>query len=378
MADRLQADVVIVGGGIAGASVAANLASDASIVLVEREVTLAHHSTGRSAAAFLESYGGPAIRALTQASRAELEAAPDDGETPPLLSPRALLWLARVDQRALLDALARRVPSLSVLDEASARAVCPVLRPGYVAAAGYEPDAADIDVLALHGRFVRTARRAGAVVRTSAGVVAITADGTGDSHGWRMDLSDGATVSAGVLVNAAGAWADRIASMAGAPAVGLRPLRRTIAIGRPRWTALDPHGPLLSDIGEGFYCKPEGPNVLLSPADETPTEPCDVRPDELDVAIAIERVNKATLYDIASVVTTWSGLRTFAPDRNLVVGFDASVPGLFWLAGQGGYGIQTSPALGRVAAALIVGRDVPDDVVAAGLDVASLRPGRFG
>ena len=270
------------------------------------------------------------------------------------------------------------MPSLAIIDEAAARAVCPALRPGYATAAGYEPDAADIDVLALHGRFVRTARRSGAVVRTSAGVVAITADGTGESHAWRVDLSDGATVSAGVLVNAAGAWADRVASMAGAPAVGLRPLRRTIAIGRPRGGAFDSAAPLLSDIGEGFYCKPEGPNVLLSPADETPSEPCDVRPDELDVALAIERVNQATTYDIASVVTTWSGLRTFAPDRNLVVGFDARVPGLFWLGGQGGYGIQTSPALGRLAAALIAGRAVPDDIAAEGLDLASLRPDRFG
>ena len=369
-----QRDVVIVGGGIAGASLAANLAGWCSVTMIERETMLAQHSTGRSAAAFLESYGSDAIRALTRASRHELDRAPDDGETPPLLTPRPLLWTAREDQLGALARLLDAVPTLRRLDADDVVDAAPRMRPGYAAGGALEDDAADMDVLAIHGRFVRLARAGGADIRVGRRL------DVGERRGtrWVVRIDGGHVIEAGVLVNAAGAWADEVATACGVAPIGLRPLRRTIAIGRARGAAVAAHDPLVSDIGEDFYFKPEGPNVLVSPADETPSEPCDARPDELDVALALARVNAATTYDIRSVVTTWSGLRTFAPDRNLVAGWAPGHEGFFWLAGQGGYGIQTAPALGRLAAALVRGDPAPGDIVAEGLRVGDIDPKRFG
>ena len=368
-----QRDVVIVGGGIAGASLAANVAGRCSVTIIERETLLAQHSTGRSAAAFLESYGTDAIRALTRASRHELEHAPDDGETPQLLTPRPLLWVAREDQLAALARLLAAVPTLRRLDADDVVDAAHRMRPGYAAGGALEDDAADMDVLAIHGRFVRLARAAGVDIRVGSRL------DVGERRGnrWVVRIDGGHVIEATVLVNAAGAWADEVATACGVAPIGLRPLRRTIAIGRASGTAVAAHDPLVSDIGEGFYFKPEGPNVLMSPADETPSEPCDARPDELDVALALERVNAATTYDIRSVVTTWSGLRTFAPDRNLVVGWAPGHESFFWLAGQGGYGIQTAPALGRLAAALVRGEPPPPDIVAAGLRLTDIDPARF-
>ena len=366
-------DVVIVGGGIGGASLAANLAGRRSVTLIERETMLAQHSTGRSAAAFLESYGTDAIRALTRASRHELERAPDDGETPPLLTLRPLLWIAREDQLSALAHLLATVPTLRRLDAYEVIDAAPRMRSGYAAGGALEDSAADMDVLAIHGRFVRLARAGGVEIRVGTRLDI----GERLGAGWVVRVDGGHAIEADVLVNAAGAWADEVARACGVAPIGLQPMRRTIAIGRANGEAVAAHDPLVSDIGEGFYFKPEGPNVLLSPADETPSEPCDARPDELDVALALERVNAATTYDIRSVVTTWSGLRAFAPDRNLVVGWAPGHESFFWLAGQGGYGIQTAPALGRLAAALVRGEPPPPDIVAAGLRLTDIDPARF-
>ena len=325
-------DVVIVGGGIAGASLAANLAPRCSVTLIERETMLAQHSTGRSAAAFLESYGTDAIRALTRASRHELEHAPEDGETPALLTPRALVWIARPDQLHELDHFLDTVPSLERLDEHAVRRACPRLRPGYAAAGALEAEAADMDVLAIHGRFMRLARAAGA--RVQVGTRLDAAERRGD--GWALRIEGGHEIQAPVLVNAAGAWADVVATGCGLAPIGLQPMRRTIAIGRSKAGPVEPGDPLAGDVGEEFYFKPEGPNVLVSPADETPSAPCDARPQEEDVALAIDRVNAATTYDIRSVVTTWSGLRTFAPDRNLVVGWAPGHDGVLLARRPGG------------------------------------------
>jgi D-arginine dehydrogenase len=358
-------DVAVIGGGMAGMSIAAELARVRTVAVLEREADFGAHATGRSAAALLESYGSIEIRALTRASRKLLSAA----DTPtPLLTPRPLLWIADPPHaHAVADLLAER-PDLHRLDPADAQAMCPALRREAVAAVAVEPGAYDIDVAAMLQTYVARASAAGAVIHRSCRFDrAERVDGR-----WMLHHSGG-TLRADIVVNAAGAWADEVAARCGARPRGLRPLRRTIAIARTE-RPVSPAWPLVAAVDEGFYFRPEGPHVLLSPGDETPSAPCDARPDEADVALAIERVNRTTDLAIRSVVTTWAGLRTFAPDRNPVVGFDDDVEGLFWLAGQGGYGIQTAPALAQLAAALIV-----DDAAAVArfdVDVAALSPAR--
>jgi D-arginine dehydrogenase len=383
-AEVLMADVLVVGGGIAGISVAAALSTDADVVLAEREPQLARHTTGRSAAMFLESYGSHEIRCLTRASRAHLAGSDSDTATDAaggdagggttasgVLTPRPLLWIARADQVADLDRALKAVPGLKPLDLDRALDLCPVLDPEYVAAAALEPSACDIDVAQLVQDFTRTARSNGAAVMTGAEVVAASRrDGT-----WSVTTTAG-VISAPVVVLAAGAWADETAALFGTRPLDLRPLRRTIAVARPGTVAIEPHWPLAASVDEAFYFRPEGPNLLLSPADETPSAPCDARPEEADVARALERVNAATLLGLRSVHTAWAGLRTFAPDRNPVVGYDPDADGVFWLAGQGGYGIQTAPALARLAAALVRHEPLPADLAAAGVDPARLGPSR--
>ena len=367
-----RADVLVVGGGMAGVSVAAALSSRARVTLIEREPQLAHHTTGRSAAAFIESYGSPEIRALTRASRAELEAE-IEGE-PALLAPRGQLWVGAVDRPdhvGLLDSFCAAVPALERLDAGATIELCPALDPEVVSGGAYEASARDIDVLALLDRFARRARASGAQIRTDVGFVSAVRD----SDGWEVESTAG-RLRAGVVVNAAGAWGDEVAAAFGAQAAPLAALRRTIAIARPGAMPIDPHWPLVVGVDEDVYFKPEGPNLLLSPADETPSDPCDARPDEVDVALALHRANHLTRLGLRSVLRTWAGLRTFGPDHNPVVGFDPEVEGLFWLAGQGGYGIQTAPAMARLAAALLVGEPAPPDITAEGLDPAALAPGR--
>lgn len=374
-------DIVVIGGGMAGVSLAANLlgaggaardgAPAGSVTLLEGESRLAYHTTGRSAAKFLESYGSAQIRALTRASRPLYEAASDDGETPALLSPpKPEMIVADAGTAADLTVRMAEVPSLRRLSVDEAREHCPALSEAYLAAAAIEDDAADIDVLGLHQHYLRAARRRGLEVRSGARV--LSARRAGDA--WRIETADG-TVEAGLVVNAAGAWADRVAQEFGAAPVGLTPLRRTLAVVPA--AGIDRGWPMVADIGETFYFRPEGDALLISPTDETPSDPVDAKPDDLDVALAIERVNAATTLGIRSVRTAWAGLRTFAADRVPVVGYDPKVPGLFWLAGQGGYGIQMGPALASCAAALIQGAAVPEAVLAEGADPALLAPSRF-
>jgi D-arginine dehydrogenase len=349
---------------MAGVTIASELAGTHSVALLEQEDQLARHATGRSAAAFLESYGSPEVCALTRASRPLLATA----EPPtPLLNARHLLWIAGPGRQQAMEGLLARQPGLRAVTAARAHALCTALRADHVVAAAVEPDAADIDVAAMHQMYVRRARSRGCAVLSGARL-----GGAADDRGrWRLRLAAGELV-AGLVVDAAGAWADRVATLLGARPCGLRPLRRTIAIGRAA-RPLASSSPLVADVDERFYFRPEGPHVLVSPADETPSEPCDARPDEADVALALERVNEVTTLGVRSVVAAWAGLRTFAPDRNPVVGFDPDVPGLFWLAGQGGYGIQMAPALARLAAALVRGQPSP----VGGLDLARLSPARF-
>jgi D-arginine dehydrogenase len=370
-------DAIVIGGGIAGVSVAYELARDRHVVLLEMEPALATHTTGRSAAMFLESYGGPAVRALTTASRKFLEA-PPDGFDRPLVTPRGLLWVAAEAGVAALRALESEVralvPSVRLLSPTEALAHCPLLREEFVALALLEPDAREVDVHALHHGYVRGLRSRGGTVRTSAPVRTLDrARGV-----WTALDRHGSSLQAPVVVNAAGAWCDEVAACAGVRGIRIEPLRRSLfTIAAPNDLG-DVRGlPLVTDVEHTFYVKPEGEQLLCSPADETPSEPCDARPGELEIARALDRIREVTVLDPRHVRASWAGLRSFAPDRSPVAGYDTQAEGFFWLAGQGGYGIQTAPSLARAAAALIDGKPLPDDLAARGLTAEALGPARL-
>ena len=331
----IEAEVAVVGAGIAGVGAAYELAVDASVVVLEQEREPAYHTTGRSAAMFLESYGGERVRALTEASRVAFE------RVGTLLRPRPLLWVRNPEQEPDHDVAGGA--TLQPIRPAEAKDLCPALRPEWTSGALLEPDAQEIDVLGLHQHLLGGARRVGVRVEVNARVRA------GRYHGEKWHLETGAgPVRVRAVVNAAGAWADAVATKLGAEPVGLTPMIRTALVARS--ARADQGWPLVSDLAETFYFRPEGTGLLISPADETPAEPHDARPEDLTVAMALERVNAATTLDLRSVLTAWAGLRTFAPDRDPVVGADPDAPAFCWLAGLGGFGIQTAPALARLAA----------------------------
>jgi D-arginine dehydrogenase len=357
----LDVDVAVVGGGIAGVSVAGELArrSRLRIALLEREAQLGYHASGRSAAAFLESYGSPEIRALTQASRATLDEAR-------LLSPRPLLWLAPPNHAPKLAALVEAEPALRIATDDEVRALCPVIRPGWSELSAIEEGAQDLDVAGLLEHYRHLAVAGGVTVHTGVSLLG----GSREGDRWVLRTSLG-RVRARIVVDAAGAWADDVARRCGQRELGLVPYRRTIAVVSA--PAADRSWPLVADIADQFYFRPEGDGLLISPADETPSDPVDARPETEDVALALERVNAATTLNLRHVRTTWAGLRTFAPDRNPVVGF--SDPGFCWLAGQGGYGMQTAPAMAALAASVVLGEPLPPSLPAS--LPAALSPDRF-
>jgi D-arginine dehydrogenase len=373
---NMRYDFIVIGAGIAGASLAYELARQARVCLVEGESRPGYHSTGRSAALFAPSYGGREIRALTRASRAFFDQPPAGFCEHPLLHPRGCLYIARADQRDRLGEMVHEIRAsggrVASVDANAVRMCVPLLRPGYVAEAALDVDAMDIDVDSLHQGYLRGARAAGAKIVTQCLVTKIQQQG----GSWSVDLPD-STVSAPTLINAAGAWADEIAVLCGSRPVGLQALRRTaVLVDAPSDVDIK-SWPAVIDADEQFYFKPEAGKLLLSPADETLTPPCDAQPDELDVAIAVDRVQVSLAIDVRRVSHRWAGLRTFAPDRIPVVGYDPYVPGLFWCAGQGGYGIQSAPALARTAATLAQRVALPQDVVDEGLSVENMSPGRF-
>ena len=361
---------------MAGASAAHELSLDHSVLLLEMESTLGYHATGRSAAMYLETYGGPEVRALTLGSRPFLED-PPEGFDRPLMSPRPLLQVARPGRGEVIDALHEQVhhlvPAARVVDAAAAGLLCPILRPGAVSKGLFEPDAMELDVHAIHQGYLRGLRaRGGTVVRSTRVAHLDRNDGS-----WLVRTATGPVARGRIVVNAAGAWADEVAVAAGAAPVGLTARRRTVFTIGTGGVAASDHLPLLYDVDESFYVRPEGRQLLCSPADRTAVAPGDAKPDTLEVARALDEIRAVTTVDARSVITSWAGLRTFAPDEQFVVGFDPVAPGLFWLAGQGGYGIQTAPATARLAAGLVRGHAVPDDLVRLGLDAAALSPGRF-
>lgn len=359
-------DIAVIGAGMAGASIAAELAPHASVVLLEAEDRPGYHATGRSAAFWEECYGGPDVVPLTLASGPFLR---EHG----MLSPRGALYLGRAEDEAAVDAfMARFAPTgvnIARLGRRELEARIPSLTPGWDHGIS-EPACADIDVAALHQLYLSRARSGGAMLRCSARVEAVEREG----EGWRIALGRGGEVRAGVLVNAAGAWADSIAGLAGARPLGIAPLRRTVVQLR---TAPGPPDdlPLVLDIAGQFYFKPEHGRLWLSPHDETPSEPCDAAADELDVALAIARLENVVGWQIEAVEHKWAGLRSFAPDRLPVYGYDPLVPDFFWFAGQGGFGIQTAPAAARLGAQLLLG--LPRDAMTESLDPTLYAPGRI-
>jgi D-arginine dehydrogenase len=353
-------DVAIAGGGIAGASLAAALVPHARVLVLEAEAMPGLHATGRSAAFWSETYGGPAIQPLTTASGPALRAGG-------FLEPLGSLHIGRQQDEAAADAfLAEFADSAVELARIDPASRVPGLRPEWTIGV-MEPSCAYIDVAALHGHYLKTARTGGAAIVTDAGIAAAERrDGV-----WTIQTPAG-PFAATVLVNAAGAWADVVAVRCGMRPIGIRPYRRTMV--QLRTDPPTPAGlPHVADLAGRFYFKPEaGGRLWLSPHDEIPTDPCDAVPEEIDVAIAIDRLEQAVDWQVAAVERRWAGLRSFAPDRLPVYGF--AEPGFFWCAGQGGFGIQTAPAAAAMAAALLLGQgaDVP------GVDPERYVPGRFG
>nr|WP_237906465.1 FAD-binding oxidoreductase [Azospirillum brasilense] len=376
-----RVDFLIVGGGMAGASAAYELAAHGSVVVLERESQPGYHSTGRSAALYTQTYGHPVVRALTVASWDFYTNPPQGFSEHPLLTPRGVLLIGRADQSAALDrdfAEGRRLtPTVERLDRAQALARAPFLKADYVDGAVWEPTAMDMDVHAIHSGYLRGLKARGGRLVTDAGVTALER-----RDGLWIATTPAGLFTAPILVNAAGAWADGLAGMAGVRPVGLVPKRRTAVTFDPVFgDAADAAGlagwPMTIDVDEQFYMKPESGRLLLSPADETPVEPCDVQPEELDIAVAIDRMEQAVRFSVRRITHKWAGLRSFVADKVMVVGYDESAAGFFWLAGQGGYGIQTAPAMGRTAAALATGRELPAEIAALGVRVEDLAPARL-
>jgi D-arginine dehydrogenase len=369
LADTITADVAIIGAGIAGAGLAADLAGDFEVVLLEQESRPGYHSTGRSAAIFIQNYGNAAIRALTRASWS-LFSRPDATLFPmPLVSQRGLLYVAGEEGLAQHAALMAEGEDLRELSLDEARTMVPLLRPEWLRAAAYEHDAQDIDVAALHQGWLKKAKGSGTRIITDAGLAAARPD----KGRWHVETRAG-VVNAGIVVNAAGAWADTVANVSGVSPLGIQPMRRTMAV-LPVPPELDvARWPLISDSAEGWYAKPEAGRLQVSPDDEDPVDAHDAFVDDMVLAEGLYRFEQAMDFPVTRVETSWAGLRSFAPDRTPVAGFDRTAEGFFWLAGQGGYGIQTSPALSRLAGQLIRRASMYDDL--AGL-ASALSPNRF-
>lgn len=377
MSPSNEFDFIVIGAGMAGASVAAPLSRNARVAVLEAEQHAGMHSTGRSAALYSALYGNAVIRALTRASRSFFFETPPGFSEVPLAVPRDTLYFARPDQAAALAAF-RASPDIAAatleLSGSQARERLPVFLPDYLGSAVVDTGSADIEVDALHQAFLRQARANGAHVCFNHAVTGLRFD----QGRWFVDTAAG-TLSAPVVINAAGAWGDEIARLAGVAPVGLEPRRRTaVLIDVPEAHAATASSwPAAIDIDEAFYFKPDAGLLLLSPADEHPSPPCDAQPEELDIAIAVDRFEQATGVQVRRVCHRWAGLRVFSPDGVPVVGFDPVATGFFWLVGQGGYGIQTAPALGRTAACLATGQPLPDDIQAAGVTPAMLAKTRL-
>jgi D-arginine dehydrogenase len=368
-------DIAVIGAGMAGVSAAAELAPYARVLLIESESQPGYHATGRSAAILAQTYGNDVVRALTRASDRFLTAPPEGFAEAPLLTPRGLIRIGRADQMDLLREMFDDLEDTGFLEWVDAAEVerrVPLLRPGYAAGGIVNAAAQDLDVHGMLQGYLRRFRAAGGTLVCGAPVGGL------DRRGTRWIISAGdAQYEAGQVVNASGAWADQTAVLAGGEPIGLQPLRRSALTFRPPSHVNVAAMPMVVDAAEDFYVKPEAGKLLASPANETPSEPCDSRPEEIEVAIAIDRVLGAFDLDVHRIEAQWSGLRTFSPDRAPVCGYDGELDGFFWLAAQGGYGIQTAPALARLTAHMVADAAPDEEFTRTGLSPDRLSPQRF-
>ena len=367
-------DILIIGGGIAGLSAAAALAGHAKVIVLEAEETVGYHSSGRSATMLHYALGDPQVRALTLASRGFFEEPPEGFSEVPLGARASVLVHAREDELEALDALEAAIAPFADLERVGEERIaelCPVLRTGEggAVAAVHDPNAIRLDSDALLQGHARALRRSGGSLVTGARAAAISRSG----DEWQVETERGGSFGAPILVNAAGSWADSVAAMAGLGQLGLTPLKRTI-ITFDAPAGIDPSGwPFTKTVGDELYFAPESGRLFASPMDEVPTGPCDAQPDEYEVALAAWRMEERTTMKVERIHSRWAGIRTFAPDRHVVAGFDPRAEGFFWLAGQGGFGLQTSPVMARIVESLIAGTTWPSDAVAA----AELSPARL-
>jgi D-arginine dehydrogenase len=370
-------DVAVIGAGIAGASVAAELvAAGAKVVLIEQESLPGYHTTGRSAAVYSPIYGPQPIRALTRASLPFFENPPSGFAERPLLSPIDAVFVARADQLDQLDAMEQELSDASTVSRIGREALyerLPLLREGYALAALVDTGTSEIDVAALHQGYLRMFKGSGGTFLMRAPVTRLVHS----AEEWTIATPQG-DVTARTVVNAAGAWADAVGQMAGAERIGLTPKRRTALMVDP------PAGydirslPLTIDVAEEFYLKPDAGKLLISPANEDPEPPCDVQPDEMDIALCVDRIERAFDLSVKRVESPWAGLRSFVADKAPVAGFSRKARGFYWLAGQGGYGIQSAPGLAQYAAAELMGKPVPEHILAERLDPQTIQPDREG
>tara|TARA_E500000305_G_scaffold60517_1_gene48308 strand:+ start:777 stop:1952 length:1176 start_codon:yes stop_codon:yes gene_type:complete len=370
-----HADYIIIGAGMAGASCAYFLAPHGSVLLLERESQPGYHTTGRSAALYIEGYGNAAIRALNRAGKPFFLNPPEGFAENPILTPRGSLILAEAHQLDALSAtheeLAANTSGTETVEGARLLELFPAIDPAKVVRGLYDPSDMDMDVHALHWGFIRGMRASGGEIVTDAEIQGLTRA----SDGWTVETRAG-TFTAPVVINAAGAWADEVGKMAGAKPIGLIPKRRTAFTFDPPEGINPDTLPAVVNVNEDWYIKPEGGRFLGSPADETPSMPTDAQPEDLDLAIAVDRIENATTLKVGRFHSRWAGLRSFVGDKSPVVGFEPGLDGFFWLAGQGGYGIQTSAAMGMTSAALAQSKALPDQVAAEGLAIADLAPDR--
>ncbi len=359
-------DILIIGAGIAGLSAAYELSSSARVIVLERESQPGYHTTGRSAAIYTQNYGNREIRALTMDSHGFFTSPPQDFAEHPLLSARGALFIARDDQLDTLNNALETgqslVSDIRRVNTAEALEINSALDSDYVAAAIYEPGACDIDVHGLHNGYRKGLLKRGGQVATHAEVMEISRN----EGLWKVVTKNGDYCTP-VLINAAGAWGDIIAELAGVQPAGLIPKRRTVFTFSPPENLNISSWPLTIDIDEEFYFKPDAGQILASPADETPSPACDAQPEELDIAIAVDRVQTATTLQVRRITNKWAGLRSFVSDKTPVIGMDDEIDGFFWLVGQGGYGIQTAPAIAKAVAALITTGELPETLAAKGL-----------
>lgn len=373
MSRIVEVDAVVIGAGMAGASVAYFLAPHARVAVLERETHPGVHATGRSAALFSETYGSPQVRALTRATRPFLERPPEGFAAHPILTPRGTVIIGDADKTdavvAMHDAMSSHTSDLKLLSPDELLAMVPVLRPEAARIGLHEPGAADIDVNELHQGFLRGLRARGGQLRTNVEIGAIE---RGPGH-WYVDAGD-TVYRAPLVLNAAGAWVDQVANLAGVHPLGIEPRRRSAFLFAAPEGLATARWPFVIDADESFYFKPDAGLLLGSSANADPVLPHDVQPEELDVALGIYRIEEATTLSIRRPVRTWAGLRSFVADGDLVGGFATDAPGFFWVAAQGGYGIQTSAAMGEACASLALSRALPGYLQDAGLSAAMLAP----